>query len=320
MTRAGETTRQAIQANPVGGVIYFADNLRTPEQCTAMISDLQSYAPLGLLIAVDEEGGSVARLGQNSAMGMTWYDSMASVGTTGEPDNAYQAGLTIGGEIARFGFNLDFAPVADVNSNPGNPVIGERAFSSDARTAAEMVAACVRGFSDSGVLCTLKHFPGHGDTEADTHAGAAETAKTLEELEKCELLPFRAGIEAGAQLVMVGHISLPAVTGDQTPASLSYEIVTGLLRQELGFSGVAVTDSMSMAAITDFSPPGQAAVQAVQAGIDLVLMPEDLEDAVEGILSAVERGELSEERIDESVERILRLKLEQGIIPLETGR
>ena len=182
-----------------------------------------------------------------------------------------------------------------------------------------MVAACVEGFGDSGTLCVLKHFPGHGDTATDSHYGAALSHKTLEELEQCEFIPFRAGMEAGAEVVMVGHIALPAVTGEDTPACLSREIATGLLREQLGFEGLAVTDSLSMQAITDAYTPAETAVLEVQAGMDLLLMPEDLEGAVEGILDAVESGQLSQARIDESVMRILSVKLDRGIISLAQG-
>ncbi len=314
VTQTGDITRQAIQANPVGGVIYFADNLQSRDQCIEMISGLQEASPLGLFISVDEEGGTVARLGSNPAMGTTDFGDMADVGAAGDPEQAYQVGLTLGEELGELGFNLDFAPVADVYSNPDNPVIGRRAFSSDPQVAAEMVASCVEGFGDSGILCTLKHFPGHGDTATDSHYGAARSDKTLEELEACEFLPFQAGLEAGADLVMVGHISLPEVTGEDTPGCLSYDIATGLLRDQLGFEGLAVTDSLSMQAITDAYTSGETAVLAVQAGMDLLLMPSDLEGAVEGLLEAVDTGALTEERIDESVLRILYTKLERGII------
>ena len=319
VTQCGETTRQAIQDTPVGGIVYFAGNLQDREQTAAMLSGIQEAAPLGLFLSVDEEGGSVARLGRNPAMGTTSFLDMADIGATGETEQAYQVGLTIGTELRALGFNLDFAPVADVNSNPDNPVIGERAFSSDPETAAEMVSACVEGFRDSGTLCALKHFPGHGDTATDSHYGAAQSDKTLEQLEDCEFIPFRAGIEAGAELVMVGHIALPAVTGDDTPACLSPDIVTGLLRQRLGFTGLTVTDSLSMAAVTDRYSPDRAAVLAVQAGMDLLLMPSDLDAAAEGILDAVAGGALTEARIDESVLRILTAKLERGIISPAQG-
>lgn len=319
VTQCGDTSVQAIQDNPVGGVIYFADNLQDRDQTAAMIAGLQEAAPLGLFISVDEEGGTVARLGRNPAMGTTDFPDMAEIGATGDPQQAYSVGLTLGTELGALGFNLDFAPVADVYSNPDNPVIGHRAFSSDPDTAAEMVAACVEGFGDSGTLCVLKHFPGHGDTATDSHYGAALSHKTLEELEQCEFIPFRAGMEAGAEVVMVGHIALPAVTGEDTPACLSREIATGLLREQLGFEGLAVTDSLSMQAITDAYTPAETAVLAVQAGMDLLLMPEDLEGAVEGILDAVESGQLRQARIDESVMRILSVKLDRGIISPAQG-
>ena len=307
----GQRSAAKPENQSVGGVIFFAGDIETPEQITGQIAALQSEASVGMFISVDEEGGRVARLGNNPAMKMTVLPDMGDIPSD---EASYQAGLTLAGELGRYGFNLDFAPVADVNSNPDNPVIGSRAFSSDPEIAAGRVAACVQGFREGGILCTLKHFPGHGDTAADSHLGAAVSGKSLEELRQCELLPFKAGMEAGAPLVMVGHISLPQVTGDETPASLSEKITSGLLRRELGFEGVIITDSMSMGAITNVYTTAEAAVLAVRAGADIVLMPENLDEAVEGILAAVEAGELTEQRIDESVTRILSLKLEQGII------
>ena len=163
-------------------------------------------------------------------------------------------------------------------------------------------------------MCTLKHFPGHGDTETDSHFGYAETGKTLEELEKCEFIPFKAGIEAGAPVIMAGHISVPEITGDDVPASLSEKIITGLLRNKLGYNGIVVTDSMQMQAITDSYSSAEAAVMVLKAGCDIILMPEDLREAAEGIKDAVTAGEITEKRVDESVMRILAAKLEYGII------
>ncbi len=316
-TVGGASTKSALQDYPVGGLVYFAGNILTPDQCTSMIENTQSYSQLGLFIAVDEEGGTVARIGRNSAMGTTSFPNMATGGAQGT-DAAYYVGLTIGSEITQFGFNLDFAPVADVNTNPDNPVIGSRAFSSDAEEAAELVASAVQGFRDGGILCCLKHFPGHGDTATDSHYGLAETTKTLDELRETEFLPFQAGIDAGAELVMVGHISTPNITGDNVPASLSSYMVTDILRGELGFDGLVVTDSLSMEAVTDQYGSGEAAVLAVQAGVDLLLMPEDLSAAVSALESAVDNGTLTESRIDESVLRILSVKLEYGIIDIRT--
>lgn len=315
--QSGETTRQAIEKYPVGGIIYFAQNLETREQVSAMIEGIQSYSKLGLFISVDEEGGPVVRLADNAAMDIHWFDAMLTIGKTGDTEKAYEVGNTIGSQIGELGFNLDFAPVADVFSNPNNTVIGKRAFSSDPEVAAQMVAACVEGFNDSGILCTLKHFPGHGDTGADSHYGAAESTKTLEQLRECEFLPFQAGIDAGAPVIMMGHITLPNVTEEDIPATLSREIVTGLLREELGFEGLVITDAMNMGAITNHYSNGEAAVLAMQAGVDMILMPNDLTDSVDGILEALENGELTQEQIDEKVLRILMTKIDAGIIQPE---
>lgn len=315
-THAEDSIQAAFQSRPVGGVILFSDNIKTPEQVTEMILDMQAGSRLGIFVAVDEEGGAVARLAGNKAMGTTAFPPMGDIGASGNTENARNVGLTIGSDMKRFGFNLDFAPVADVNSNPNNPVIANRAFSSDPEIAADMVAACVSGFRESGVLCTLKHFPGHGDTETDSHYGAAVSNKTIEELRSCEFLPFISGIEAGADMVMVGHISLPNVTGDDTPACLSHRIISDILRDELGFDGLTVTDSMSMKAITERFSAGDAAVRALSAGVDIILMPDDLDEAAAGIASALESGEISETRLNESVYRILYIKLLHGIIPM----
>ncbi len=313
LTEAGSDFEEGLEAYPVGGIAMFAENIVDREQTEEMISDMQSYSTLWLFIAVDEEGGTVARIGNNSAMGTTSFPSMKTVGNTGDTDEAYNVGYTIGTEVMELGFNLDFAPVADVDSNPSNTVIGNRAFSTDADIAAEMVAAAVEGFSDSGILCTLKHFPGHGDTSTDSHLGYTELDKSLEELWETEFVPFASGIEAGADLVMVGHISVPQVTGDDTPASLSGTMIS-ILREDLGFSGLIITDSMQMEAITDRYTSAEAAVMAIKAGVDIILMPENLEEAANGIIEAVENGEISEERIAESVLKILETKLESGII------
>lgn len=311
-TQAGSATEEALQTYPVGGIVYFADNIVTREQCSEMIANSQSYSKVGLFIAVDEEGGTVARIGNNSAMGTTSFPNMKAIGDSGDAKEAWNVGYTIGMEIGELGFNLDFAPVADVDSNPDNPVIGDRSFGTDAALVSEMVQAEVQGFQESGVLSTLKHFPGHGDTATDSHEGYTELNKTLEELYQVEFVPFQSGIAAGADFVMVGHISVPQVTGDDVPASLSGTMID-ILKNDLGFDGLVITDSMRMEAITDRWPSAEAAVLAVQAGVDVILMPEDLEEAVAGIQGAVETGEIPEERIARSVQKILEMKIQAGI-------
>ena len=218
----------------------------------------------------------------------------------------------IGGYLDSYGIDLDFAPDADVNTNPDNPVIGTRAFSSDPQTAAEMVAAAVEGFADTGVLCCVKHYPGHGDTAEDSHKSLAVTHKTCAELAACELLPFQAGVRAGADLVMAGHIAASEVTGEDTPASLSPQLM-GSIRTGLGFSGAIVTDSLAMEGITGLCSAGEAAVLAVQAGADILLMPNGLAEAFDAVVAAVEEGTIPESRIDESAARVLALKETRGL-------
>lgn len=310
VTVAGEVTREALARYPVGGVIYFGQNLVEKTQVYDMIENTQSYTTVPLLIGVDEEGGRVSRL---SGIGVTTrFAPMADYG--GDAAAVYDVGRTLGTELAAAGFNLDFAPVADVITNPNNTEIGDRSFSTDPNVAAEMVETMVNGLHDGGTGACLKHFPGHGSTEADSHLGSSVTQRTVEELRQTEFLPFRAGIDAGADMVMISHMSAPNITGDNTPCDLSKTVVTDLLRGELGFTGVVITDSHEMGAITQYYTSGEAAVLAVQAGCDIVLMPNDLEAAAQALLDAVASGELSEARIDESVLRILRMKYRRGIM------
>lgn len=316
VTEVTASMRDVLRQYPVGGVVLFSKNITEEEQLHSLIEQLQQASAIPLLVGVDEEGGSVARLANSPALSLPQYESAAAVGAEG-PEAVKKMALTIGTYLSKYGIALDFAPVADVNTNPDNPVIGERAFSSDPQIAADCVAAAVEGFRQAGVLCCLKHFPGHGDTAQDSHDGAAYTGKTMEALRSCEFLPFQAGIQAGAPMVMAGHVTAPyAVTGQEAglPATFSHTLITDVLRGELGFSGVVVTDSLSMGAVTAVYTPGEAAVKALQAGADLLLMPAGLPQAYEEILAAVEDGRLSESRIDESVERILALKQQAGLM------
>ena len=224
---------------------------------------------------------------------------------------AFENARTIAADLVSCGFNTDLAPVADVWSNPENTVIGDRAYSDDFQQAAGLVAAAVEGFHDGGVATALKHFPGHGDTSADSHEGAVYVERTLEELRQAELVPFQAGIDAGTDLVMVGHLIVSDI--DDQPAPFSYAIVTELLRQEMGFDGVVITDALQMKAMTDAYSSAEIALKAVKAGVDLLLCPEDLESAVDALTRAVEEGEITMARLYESVLRILTLKLERGL-------
>ena len=303
---------QALEEYPLGGLILFADNVMKPEQLLALNAGLAEMPGIPMFIAVDEEGGLVARLAGNWKFKLTKYESAMAVGASGDPADALEMGRTIGGYLREYGFNLDFAPVADVHTNPKNPVIGTRAFSTDPLIAAQMAAAFADGLEENGIIATFKHFPGHGDTNQDSHSGLAVVYKTKEALESCEFIPFR---EATAQdMVMVAHVALPEVTGDMIPATLSPAIVTGILKEELGFEGLVITDAMEMGAIVETYGSGSAAVAALQAGCHIILIPEDLPEAFDAVLAALEDGTLSMEWLDETVRKILEFKQLHGIL------
>lgn len=310
VTAAGEATQRALERYPVAGLLYDAGNLVTMEQTRTMLANVQSYSKIPLILTCDEEGGRVNRL--MNTIGTTWVGPMLDYKDQGE-DKAVENAKTIASDLRSCGFNMDLAPVADVWSNPANTVIGDRAYSDDFGQASQLVAAAVSGFHEGGVACALKHFPGHGDTSADSHYGSVYVYKSLDELRQAELIPFQAGIEAGADAVMLGHLIIEAV--DDQPALFSSKIVTELLREELGFDGVVITDSLKMQAMTDHYGSGDIAVKAVQAGVDLLLCPQDLGAAVDALIQAVEEGTVSQERLDESVLRVLHLKLDRGILP-----
>ncbi len=299
-----EIWQSALEAYPVGGVFFAANNLSGMDGTTSAIAVMQSASATPLFIAVDEEGGAVARVA--STLGTTAFSPMFNYRDAGV-STAYENTLTIAGDISALGFNLDFAPVADVWTNPANTVIGTRAYSDDPEEAATLVAAAVEGFSDGGVLSVLKHFPGHGDTAEDSHFGLATNGKSLAELYDCELKPFIAGMEAGADMVMTAHILLPQLDAEN-PATLSYAVTTELLRGTLGFDGVIITDALEMGALAGYTD-AEIAVRAIEAGADLLLAPNDPAAAIEAVTR-----EITPERLDESVLRILLLKLEKGII------
>ncbi len=313
VTELSYLMKETLNKKPVGGIVLFKENIISKEQVKSLNSDIAQNAKFGILISVDEEGGSVARLG-NANIGFLSPPHMAEIGAEGDVNKAYEVGSSLAQSLKELNFNMDFAPVADILTNPVNIVVKKRSFGSDANLVSGMVEAEVRGFLDNDMVCSLKHFPGHGNTEADSHKGMAVSLCDLDTLREREFAPFKAGIEAGAETVMVGHISLPNIIGDDTPATLSPLIVTDLLRQELNFKGVIITDSMQMGAVADYYTPEEAAVKALLAGNDMILMPTDLDRAYNGILTAVQSGEISEDRIDESVLRILALKIRSKVL------
>lgn len=302
-----ETMRGVNEKYPVGGIILYAHNIEDEAQLARFIPEIRALNGSPLL-CIDEEGGRVARIGRNSNFQVKTYESMGAIGATGDPQNAYECGNTIGTYLHRYGFDIDFAPVADVNTNPENIVIGARAFSDDPEVAAPMVTNYLQGLKNAGVVGCIKHFPGHGDTKADTHFGYASSAKTWNEMLDCEMVTFKAGIQWGCQLIMTAHISAPNVTGSDIPATMSSVILQDKLRRELGYQNVIITDAMEMGAITQQYSNAQAAVGCIKAGVDIVLGPQVFTDAFDAVVKAVEDGTISQQRIDESVRRILRLK------------
>ena len=303
---------EALQQYPVGGIIMFGENIESPDQIRKFNTDLQACAEIPLFLCIDEEGGLVARLANHKAFDLPKYRSAASVGKSGDPSKALEMGRTIGSYLKEYGFNVDFAPVADVNTNPKNTIIGSRAFSSKPETAAQMAAAMAEGLREEGIIPTFKHFPGHGDTAEDSHDALAVSRKTAEELAECEWIPFESATEN--DMIMMGHIALPGILPDRTPATMAPEIVTDVLKNQLGFQGLVITDSLEMGAITAQYTSDKAALYALKAGCDIILMPANLETAFEAVVEACETGELSKDHLDATVERILRFKEQHGIL------
>jgi beta-N-acetylhexosaminidase len=305
--QAGEGTQNALNEYAVGGLIYFSQNISDRDQITEMLSNTASMSKYPIFLAVDEEGGSVSRVA-NSDVDVIKVDDMATIGATEDTTQAYEAGVTIGAYLTEIGFNVDFAPVADVVSEDGSSALQDRSFGSDAQMVSDMVSNVVEGIEGTGVSSCLKHFPGIGSAAEDTHDGRVEIDKTLDEMRQTDFLPFQAGIDAGADFVMVSHATASQVDEDGLPSSLSSTIMTDILRDELNFEGVIITDALNMSAITDYYTSAEAAVKAIKAGADMLLMPEDFVEAYDAVLAAVQDGSISEDRIDESLRRIYRIK------------
>ena len=389
VTEAGEVTKEALEATPVAGLIYFSGNIESRDQFSRMLENTEEWGSIDLqaeaaedstsgkdqagkasadsgkssgkeeassdtgktgdaakassdsketgaskkskdevqtihipiFLASDEEGGLVARI-EDSGIGVPYVGPMGEVGASGDPAAAFEAGSTIGGYLHELGINLDFAPDADVLIDPYNQTIGNRSFGTDPFLCGQMVGRFIDGLHDQGVASCIKHFPGLGDTETDTHTGGAWSSRTIEDYRGAEFVSFQGGIEAGTDMVMVSHLSNTALTGSDLPASLNKVVMTDILRDELKFEGVIVTDSLQMGAVTERFDSAEAAVTALEAGADILLMPIDFQAARQGILDAVESGRISEKRIDQSLRRILMTRYRTGARRLdlrETG-
>ncbi|MBO4857216.1 MAG: glycoside hydrolase family 3 protein [Treponema sp.] len=313
LTELTQTEKDFYKKYPAGGFVLFAKNVKTPEQLLALneqlhtIGSASSRSHIKPFIFIDEEGGRVARIGGNSNFEVPLFENMYRIGST---EAALEVGSSIGKYLKDYDIDVDFAPVADVNTNPANPVIGERAFSSNPLIAGELAFSMYSGLASQNIGGCIKHYPGHGDTRTDTHLGYAETTKSWKELLSCELLPFIYCINNGASMIMTAHISAPAVTKDKTPASLSSYLINDKLRGELNYNGLVITDSLSMKAITLNYTSADAAVLAILAGNDFILLPEHYEEAFHAIYVAIEKGIITQDRLNQSLERIISYKLE----------
>ena len=337
ITKLTKAYKKLLKKYDFGGLIMYANNMTDINQTVTMIREAQSASMksangIPMFICVDQEGGLVNRV----SFGTTGSGNMA-LAATGDTSNTEEIAGILGEEISALGFNMDFAPVSDVNNNPDNPVIGTRSFSDDPNTVAENVVAFIDGLNKYNISTSVKHFPGHGNVGEDSHTKLPLSELTLDELKECELIPFEAGIEAGADMIMTAHIQYPNID-DTTyiskddgkevylPATLSKKIMTGLLRDEMGFDGIIISDSMQMDAIATHFDETDAAVLAINAGVDLLIRPSDVyqDDEIntfpdvnkymKKLAARVKAGDITEERLDESVGRILRLKFKKGIM------
>lgn len=314
-TIMNDQAKELIEEYHVGGILLFERNIKDVNQTIELNHQLQSLSlstsKIPLFLAIDQEGGKVIRIKE----GVTVFPGNMALGATRDPQLAYQAGKQMGSELRSLGFNLDLAPSLDVNNNPKNPIIGVRSFGEDPQLVSQMGTSMIDGFRDGNILAAVKHFPGHGDTSIDTHIDLPTVTHSRERLNQIELVPFKEAIKKDVDMVMSTHITFPAIDPTQgLPATLSKKVLTDLLREELGYQGVIITDDMEMGAIVKHFGTEKASVQAIQAGADIILIGHSLErqkGAIEAVKKAVEEGTITEERINQSVQRILQLKGER---------
>lgn len=307
-----KSMEEVLEAYQVGGVILFKENITSKDQVQTLIEDLQEKSNIPLWIGVDEEGGSVSRIADNPDMGFDPMPLAFDIGEAGNIEQAYEIGKALGIMLKELGFNMDFAPVADIWSNPSNQVIGKRSFGSDPEQVSKMVNEVVKGLQNQDIISVIKHFPGHGDTNEDSHLGRAYVNRSLEELLERELIPFKNAIDQEVEGVMIGHVELPQIDVG-VPATLSYKIVTEILKKQMDFQGLIITDALDMEAITSQFGKGEAALQSFMAGTDILLMP-DIEEAYNHLLEAYDNGIITDERLEESIYKILYTKYKYDII------
>lgn len=294
-----------------GGFILFSENFESFTQASKLIDDINNTSDIPMFISIDQEGGRVARIKELTDQSLTDIPPMYDLGLTNDENLAYEVGQVIGEELRAFNINMNFAPVLDIYSNPENTVIGDRSFGTTAQLVSKIALSLSDGLESTGIISVYKHFPGHGDTSEDSHNELPVINKTKDELMELELVPFINAINNGADVIMVGHLAIPAITGNNTPASLSKEIITNLLKEELGFNGVVITDALNMKALTNEYTEEEIYINAINAGVDILLMPDFDYETIEIIMSAIDEGKIAEEEITDSVKKILELKYDK---------
>lgn len=312
-TVVGNTTKSVFAEYPIGGLVYEKGNFKTKEQTQEMLAAMETLSietvALPIFLGVEEEGGKASVIAAKSSIDVDNIDNMSEIGVTGDSAKAYEAGQTIGNYLYDLGFNMNFAPVADLLTNADNSAMEKRVFGSDIALVGTMASGMLDGLTENNIIGVVKYFPGYGSTNGDGTTGAVSLEQNLEELKAGAFIPFQQLIDAGAGFIMAGHVSVPNVTGSMMPSSLSEYMITQILRTEMGFTGIVVTDAMNKKAITESYKSAEAAVMAITAGADIILMPENFKEAYTGVLEAVRNGEITEERINSSLVRIVKAKL-----------
>ena len=303
-----DTLKSVITEVKPGGFILMENNITTYENTLNLVKSMQKDSEIPMLITIDNEGGNVQRFTNISDLEVSDVPAMYNVGLKNDKNLAYNIGKLMALELRTIGVNVDFAPVLDVFSNPNNKVIGNRAFSSDANIVSTLGLSVGKGLEDNKVMACYKHFPGHGNTDVDSHYDMPVINKSLEELYDEELIPFKNAIDNGASMIMIGHINMPKISNDDKPASLSYEIVTNLLKNELNYKGLVITDALNMGALKNTYTDKEIYVHAINAGVDLLLMPNGSRNAIKYIKEAIDSNDVKVSQIDESVKKILTYK------------
>ena len=304
------TLKSALETVKPGGFILFKENITTYDATLKLIKEIKDMSNIPMFISIDQEGGNVQRLLTLQDKEVSNIPYMYNVGLTDNELIAKEVGQVIAEELRVFGINMDFAPSIDILSNPNNTVIGKRSFGSNSEIVSKMGLALANSLLENGIVPVYKHFPGHGDTYTDSHVSLPIINKSKEELYNLELIPFINAINNGAKVIMIGHLAVPSITGDNTPASLSKILITDFLKNELNYDGIITTDALNMKALTNYYSQEEIYVKAVEAGVDILLMPSSSRECLKAIKKAVDEGIITEERIDQSVRKILKLKYE----------